>query len=56
MRVSKESFVAGSIVPLQNGYLSLRDRPDRIVGSLTYWIVDERQGTNISTNEKGCRI
>ena len=37
---------------LQNGYLSLRGIPDGIVGSLTYRIVDERQGANISTDEK----
>jgi len=35
---------------LQNGYLSLRGIPDGIVGSLTYRIVDERQGANISTD------
>ncbi len=38
---------------LQNGYLSLRDSADGIVGSLTYLIVDEPQGANISTDEKG---
>ena len=31
---------------LQNSYLSLRGIPDGIVGSLTYRIVDERQGAN----------
>ena len=38
---------------LQNGNLALWDSADRIVGSLTYLIVDERQGANISTDEKG---
>ena len=38
---------------LQNSYLSLRGIADCIVGSLTYRIVDERQGANISTDQKG---